>query len=87
MDYFFVYSIYFIINELSDVEKYLTPLQIGEVAKKRFRIEIQRKEFIKNEYEVKQLQIYRQNKPIYWPPSLSTSLAEAELEYREQICL
>ncbi|CAB4403343.1 unnamed protein product [Rhizophagus irregularis] len=26
-------------------------------------------------------------KPIYWLPSLSTSLAEAELEYREQICL
>ncbi|UZN98917.1 uncharacterized protein OCT59_000202 [Rhizophagus irregularis] len=27
------------------------------------------------------LNSYRQNKPIYWPPSLSTSLAEAELEY------
>ena len=32
---------------------------------------------------VKQGQIYRQRKPVYWSPSTRTALAEAELEYRD----
>ncbi|CAB4402126.1 unnamed protein product [Rhizophagus irregularis] len=54
---FSCYKVLHNINELSDVEKYLTPFQIGEVAKKTLGTDLQI------------------NKPIYWLPSLSTSLA------------
>ncbi|CAB5372527.1 unnamed protein product [Rhizophagus irregularis] len=74
------------LKELRGIDKSsFTPLQIRDVAKKSAleALGIQRKEFINNEYEVRQLQvfhnmmkngyIYRQNKPVHWSPSSSFS--------------
>ncbi|PKK71585.1 Nucleotidylyl transferase [Rhizophagus irregularis] len=75
------------LKELRGIDKSsFTPLQIRDVAKKSAleALGIQRKEFINNEYEVRQLQvfhnmmkngyIYRQNKPVHWSPSSSQQL-------------
>uniref|UniRef100_U9T211 Uncharacterized protein n=1 Tax=Rhizophagus irregularis (strain DAOM 181602 / DAOM 197198 / MUCL 43194) TaxID=747089 RepID=U9T211_RHIID len=72
------------LKELRGIDKSsLTPLQIRDVAKKSAleALEIQGKEFINNEYEVRQLQVFhnmmkkgyihRQNKPVHWFPSSS----------------